>query len=57
MSASIKGKVLDKNGIGIPGAIVIAPIQILITDFDGNFSVNAVGEILKISMLGFERFQ
>ncbi|MGK0255346.1 MAG: TonB-linked SusC/RagA family outer membrane protein, partial [Mariniflexile sp.] len=53
----IKGKVLDKNGIGIPGAIVIA-IQSnanTSTDFDGNFSVNAkVGEMLKISMLGFD---
>jgi hypothetical protein len=33
---------------------VIATNQILITDFDGNFSVNAVGEILKVSMLGFD---
>lgn len=53
----IKGKVLDKNGIGIPGASVIA-IQSNAnssTDFDGNFSVNAkVGEMLKISMLGFD---
>ncbi|WP_029596717.1 SusC/RagA family TonB-linked outer membrane protein [Flavobacterium sp. ACAM 123] len=51
-----KGKVLDKNGIGIPGAIVIATESNTNanTDFDGNFSINAnVGEILKITMLGF----
>jgi hypothetical protein len=48
---AIKGKVLDKNGIGIPGAIVIATqSNNTNTDFDGNFSVNAkVGEILKLA--------
>lgn len=53
----IKGKVLDKNGIGIPGAIVVAADSKTNadTDFDGNFNINAkVGEILKITMLGFE---
>jgi TonB-linked SusC/RagA family outer membrane protein len=53
----IKGKVLDKNGIGIPGAIVVAADSKTNTDtdFDGNFDINAkVGEILKVTMLGFE---
>jgi TonB-linked SusC/RagA family outer membrane protein len=53
----IKGKVSDKNGIGIPGAIVVAADfrTSTDTDFDGNFSINAkVGEALKISMVGFD---
>ncbi|WP_339919943.1 SusC/RagA family TonB-linked outer membrane protein [uncultured Flavobacterium sp.] len=51
----IKGKVLDKNGIGIPGAIVVSPSSNADTDFDGNFNINAsVGDVLKVSMLGFE---
>ena len=53
----IKGKVSDKNGIGIPGAIVSAADSRTSTDtdFDGNFSINAkVGEALKISMVGFD---
>jgi TonB-linked SusC/RagA family outer membrane protein len=54
---AIKGKVSDSNGIGIPGAIVVAADSRTSadTDFDGNFSINAkVGEALKISMVGFE---
>jgi hypothetical protein len=51
----IKGKVLDKSGMGIPGAIVVSPTSNTDTDFDGNFDINAkVGEMLKITMLGFE---
>ena len=53
----IKGKVSDKSGIGIPGAIVVAADSKTSTDtdFDGNFSINAkVGEALKISMVGFD---
>jgi hypothetical protein len=53
----IKGKVLDKNGIGIPGAMVYATDSKTSadTDFDGNFNINAkVGEMLKISMVGFD---
>jgi hypothetical protein len=46
---------LDKNGIGIPGAIVVSPSSNADTDFDGNFNINAsVGDVLKVSMLGFE---
>ena len=54
---AIKGKVSDKNGVGIPGAIVIAvdSKSTTDTDFDGNFNINAKeGEILKISMVGFD---
>ena len=53
----IKGKVSDKNGIGIPGAIVVAADSKASTDtdFDGNFSIKAKeGEVLKISMVGFD---
>jgi TonB-linked SusC/RagA family outer membrane protein len=53
----IKGKVLDQNGIGIPGAFVVAADSKTTadTDFDGSFNINAkVGEILKISFVGFD---
>lgn len=53
----IKGKVSDKNGIGIPGAIIVAVDSKTTsdTDFDGNFSIYAKeGEVLKISMVGFD---
>jgi TonB-linked SusC/RagA family outer membrane protein len=53
----VKGKVLDKNGIGIPGAIISASESntSIDTDIDGNFTIKAkVGEVLKITMLGFE---
>lgn len=53
----IKGKVSDKNGVGIPGAIVIAVDSKTNTDtdFDGNFNIKAkVGEVLKVSMVGFD---
>ena len=54
---AIKGKVVDSNGMGVPGAIISAPDSKASTDadFDGNFTINAkVGEMLKISMLGFD---
>jgi TonB-linked SusC/RagA family outer membrane protein len=51
----IKGKVLDKTGLGIPGAFVVAGNISADTDFDGSFSINAKeGTILKISLVGFE---
>ncbi|MCV9929174.1 SusC/RagA family TonB-linked outer membrane protein [Flavobacterium sp. LS1R49] len=53
----IKGKVLDSQGMAIPGTIVSATESRTSTDtdFDGNFQINAkVGETLKISMVGFE---
>ena len=53
----IKGKVSDKNGVGIPGAIISAAASKTSTDadFDGNFTIKAkAGETLKITMVGFE---
>ena len=53
----IKGKVSDKNGVGIPGAIITAAASRTSTDadFDGNFTIKAkVGETLKITMVGFD---
>jgi TonB-linked SusC/RagA family outer membrane protein len=56
MSAQVvKGKVIDKNGVGIPGALIVAPTANTSTDFEGNFNINAkLGEVLKVSMLGFD---
>ncbi|WP_394776569.1 SusC/RagA family TonB-linked outer membrane protein [Flavobacterium sp.] len=54
---AIKGKVVDSSGMGIPGAVISASNSRTSTDadFDGNFTINAKeGEILKISMLGFD---
>ncbi|MFV8325016.1 SusC/RagA family TonB-linked outer membrane protein [Flavobacterium sp. ZS1P14] len=53
----IKGKVSDKNGIGVPGAMIVAADSKTSadTDFGGNFNINAkVGEVLKISLVGFD---
>jgi TonB-linked SusC/RagA family outer membrane protein len=53
----IKGKISDQNGIGIPGAFIVAGDSNVsaYSDFDGSFTINAkVGEILKISLVGFE---
>ena len=53
----INGKVSDNKGVGIPGAIIVAADSKTTadTDFDGNFSIKAkVGEVLKISMVGFD---
>lgn len=54
---AIKGKVVDSSGMGIPGAVIAASNSRTSTDadFDGNFTINAKeGEVLKISMLGFD---
>jgi TonB-linked SusC/RagA family outer membrane protein len=54
---AIKGKVVDSSGMGVPGAVIAAANSRTSTDadFDGNFTINAKeGEILKISMLGFD---
>jgi TonB-linked SusC/RagA family outer membrane protein len=54
---AIKGKVVDSSGMGVPGAIISAPESKTSADadFDGNFTINAkIGEILKVSMLGFD---
>lgn len=54
---AIKGKIIDSSGMGVPGAIISATESKTSAeaDFDGNFTINAkAGEILKISMLGFD---
>lgn len=54
---SIKGQVLDAQGLGIPGAIVVSTPSNTSTetDFDGNFEIAAKeGDMLKVSMLGFD---
>ncbi|MBF4505588.1 SusC/RagA family TonB-linked outer membrane protein [Flavobacterium sp. JLP] len=54
---AIKGKVVDSSGMGIPGAVISASNSRTSADadFDGNFTITAKeGEILKISMLGFD---
>jgi TonB-linked SusC/RagA family outer membrane protein len=51
----IKGKVLDHNGLGVPGAFIVSGNASTDTDFDGGFSINAKeGDVLKISLVGFE---
>ncbi|CAM2844599.1 TonB-linked outer membrane protein, SusC/RagA family [Flavobacterium succinicans] len=53
---TIKGQVLDNQGLGIPGAIIIATSSNTSAeaDFDGGFEIKAKeGELLKVSMLGF----
>ena len=55
----IKGRVTDKNGLGISGAIITASNSKAASnsDFDGNFKINAkIGEFLKISKIGFNLF-
>lgn len=52
----IKGKVVDSNGMGIPGALIIYSNSKASTDtdFDGVFEIDAaIGEQLKVSMIGF----
>ncbi|MFC0777654.1 SusC/RagA family TonB-linked outer membrane protein [Flavobacterium sp. HJSW_4] len=54
---AIKGKVVDSSGMGVPGAIISASESRTSADadFDGNFTINVkAGEILKVSMLGFD---
>jgi TonB-linked SusC/RagA family outer membrane protein len=53
----IKGKISDHNGVGVPGAFIVAGDSnaSAYSDFDGSFDINAkVGQILKISLVGFE---
>jgi len=55
----IKGKVLDKNGMAIQGASLVAldSNTNVNTDFEGNFRIDAeIGEVLKVSMIGFDTF-
>ena len=54
----IKGRVTDKNGLGISGAIIAASNSktSVDSDFDGNFTINtdeALPITLEVSYLGF----
>jgi len=55
---NIKGKVLDKDGISLPGATVLeeGTSNGVITDQNGNFSLKVTGSasVLKVSFIGFE---
>ena len=58
-STTVKGKVIDNNGIPLPGAniVVVGTTTGAITDFDGNYTlvVNQVPPfIIEISSVGFE---
>lgn len=53
----IKGEVLDQNRLPILGANVLVKntTRGVITDFDGNFSINAKeGEVLVFSLMGYQ---
>lgn len=55
-SILIKGKVVDKSGESLPGATIriIGKNQGAITDFDGNFTIEAAkGDKLEISFIGY----
>ncbi len=53
---TISGTVVDEAGVGIPGANVLVKgtTKGVVTDFDGNFSIEAsAGDVLEISFLGY----
>ena len=53
---SISGVVQDEEGFGLPGATIINEYngESTVSDFDGNFSINAdEGNILSISFVGY----
>ncbi len=50
----IKGKVLDENGIPLPGVNILSPSSSSISDFDGNFTITAQdGDPLTFTFLGY----
>ena len=52
----IKGKVVDRSSESLPGATVriIGKNQGVITDFDGNFTIEAIkGDKLEVSFIGY----
>lgn len=54
-TSKIKGKVVDKDGLGVIGAAVgvKGTNNRTVTDLDGNFELNAkVGDILEITYVG-----
>ena len=55
MAQDINGKVLDETGLPLPGVTIsnATASSSTITDFDGNFSINAqAGESLTFTFLG-----
>ena len=58
MAQEIKGSVLDETGLPLPGVTIsnANATASTITDFDGNFSINAqAGETLTFTFLGYEK--
>ncbi|MEH6682555.1 MAG: TonB-dependent receptor [Sediminicola sp.] len=56
LQAEISGKVLDENGVGLPGASVFqkGTTNGVSTDFDGNYSISVEsGSVLVFSYIGF----
>ncbi|WP_417353411.1 SusC/RagA family TonB-linked outer membrane protein [Flavobacterium alkalisoli] len=54
---TVKGKVLDENGMPLPGASVmeVGTNNIVATDLDGNFEIMvAQGKILEVSFIGYK---
>ncbi|MEN0082086.1 SusC/RagA family TonB-linked outer membrane protein, partial [Flavobacterium lindanitolerans] len=50
----IKGKVLDENGLPLPGVNILSSTSSSVSDFDGNFSINAkVDEPITFTFLGY----
>jgi TonB-linked SusC/RagA family outer membrane protein len=57
---TVKGKVLDENGLSIPGATILikGTTKATTTDFDGNFEIKAPSNgILTISFVGYNTVQ
>ena len=53
---SISGSVTDESGVPLPGATVVVQgtNNAAVTDFDGNFSINAeIGDTLEASYVGY----
>ncbi|MDM1463213.1 SusC/RagA family TonB-linked outer membrane protein [Myroides odoratimimus] len=53
----LKGRVLDNNGLTLPGATIenLSNIQSTITDLDGNFDIKAnPNDLIKVSFIGFQ---
>lgn len=56
-TAQIKGTVIDNSGMGVIGATVVVKgtTNGVVTDFDGNFVLNAKpGDVLEISYVGYK---
>jgi TonB-linked SusC/RagA family outer membrane protein len=54
----VTGKIVDSNGLGIPGVTVLekGTTNGVATDFEGNYNINVASDdaVLKISYVGFE---